>query len=147
MNAQSGQLNLIAAWLGILLGFLSGMVLGMFFHREGWLGGYASLKRRMYRLGHIALFALGAMNLLFWLTLKNLPVSGVLAGWASALFVLGAATMPLCCVVMAHQPKLHLIFSIPVVSLIAAAVLTLAMILGAGDVSPLDPQLSTLNPP
>src|SRR5688572_7582198 len=147
MTFTAPHINLIAAWLGILLGFVSGMVLGMFFHREGWLGGYASLKRRMYRLGHIALFALGAVNLMFWLTMRNLPVSNPLAGWASSLFLLGAVTMPLCCVIMAHRPKLHLIFSIPVVSLIAAAVLTLAMIFNAGDVSPHSPQLSTLNPP
>ena len=74
-------------------------------------------------------------------------VSGALAEWAAGLFVLGAATMPLYCVIMAHRPKLHLIFSVPVVSLIAAAALTLAMILTAADVSPLNPQLSTLNPP
>jgi len=147
MTLAAPQLNLVAAWLGILLGFVSGMVLGMFFHREDWLGGYASLRRRMYRLGHIALFALGAMNLLFWLTMKSLPVSSALAGWASGLFVIGAATMPLCCVIMAHRPKLHLIFSLPVVSLIAAAALTLAMILNSGDVSALNPQLSNLNPP
>ena len=147
MKPFDPHLNLVAAWVGIMLGFVSGMVLGMFFHHEGWLGGYASLKRRMYRLGPIALFALGTMNLLFWLTVKNLPVSGALAGWASGLFVLGAATMPLCCVIMAHRPKLHLIFSLPVVSLIAAAALTLALILNAGDVPPLNPQLSTLNSP
>src|SRR6185436_1938733 len=64
------------AWLWILPGFLSGMVLGMFFHREDWLGGYASLRRRMYRLGHISFFGLGAVNLFFWLTMKQ----GLLAG-------------------------------------------------------------------
>ena len=30
--------NLILAWLWILLGFAAGMVLGMFFHGENWLG-------------------------------------------------------------------------------------------------------------
>ena len=57
------------------------MVLGLFFHRENWLGGYASLKRRMYRLGHISFFGLGAVNLLFWLTVKSLPA---LSPYASA---------------------------------------------------------------
>ncbi len=36
------NLNLFLAWLWILLGFVSGMVLGLFFHRENWLGGYGS---------------------------------------------------------------------------------------------------------
>src|SRR5262245_14247212 len=112
MNAQ---LNLLAAWLWILLGFLSGMVLGLFFHQEKWLGGYASLKRRMYRLGHISFFGLGAVNLLFWLTVTNHPVPNLHTSIASWAFIVGAITMPLCCVVMAHFPKLHAVFTVPVV--------------------------------
>ena len=41
--------NLLFAWLWILLGFVSGMTLGMFFHGENWLGGYTSFRRRMSR--------------------------------------------------------------------------------------------------
>ncbi len=87
------QLNLIVAWLWILLGFVSGMVLGLFFHRENWLGGYASFKRRMYRLGHISFFGLGAVNLLFWLSVRNLSAAGPLADFASGAFIVGAITM------------------------------------------------------
>jgi hypothetical protein len=50
------QSNLLAAWVGILMGFLSGLALGLCFHRENWLGGYGSFKRRLYRLAHISLF-------------------------------------------------------------------------------------------
>lgn len=125
MNAPSPQLNLVIAWLWILLGFVSGMVLGLFFHRENWLGGYGSLRRRMYRLGHISFFGLGAVNLLFWLTVQSLAGPSLHASIASGAFVVGAVTMPLCCVIMAHFPKLHLIFSVPVVSLIVGGLLTL----------------------
>jgi hypothetical protein len=125
VNWQVPQLNLVAAWSGILLGFLSGMVLGMFFHREGWLGGYGSLPRRMYRLGHISFFGLGAVNLFFWLTVKLSPLAGTTVTVASGAFLLGAITMPLCCALMAHFPKLHLIFAVPVVSLITGGLLTL----------------------
>ena len=117
--------NLILAWLWILLGFTSGMALGMFFHGENWLGGYASFKRRMYRLGHISFFGLGAVNLLFCLTVQNFSLAGPLIHFASLAFITGAIAMPVCCVVMAHFPKAHLIFAVPVVSLIAGAVLTL----------------------
>ena len=117
--------NLFFAWLWILLGFVSGMVLGMFFHGENWLGGYGSFKRRMYRLGHISFFGLGAVNFIFAMTRQNYSLTGQLAGVASWAFVIGALTMPLCCVVMAHFPKAHLIFAVPVVSLITGAVLTL----------------------
>ena len=123
--------NLFLAWLWILLGFVSGMALGMFFHRENWLGGYGSFKRRMYRLAHISLFGLGAVNLLFWLTLQITDAEEPLAGLASSAFIIGAVTMPLCCVVMAQFSRrggTHLIFAIPVLSLIAGGVLTLVEI-------------------
>lgn len=138
------------------MGFASGMVLGLFFHRENWLGGYASLKRRMYRLGHISFFGLGAVNLLFWLTVKNLSDPGphvFIASWA---FIIGAITMPLCCAIMAHFPKLHLVFAVPVVSLLVAGALTITAIIRAEKplapevasvLSPLNSQPTTLNPP
>ena len=122
MNTYS---NLILGWLWILLGFTSGMVLGMFFHGENWLGGYTSFKRRMYRLGHISFFGLGAVNLLFCLTVQNFSLAGPLIHFASLAFVIGAVAMPVCCVVMAHFPKAHMIFAVPVVSLIAGGILIL----------------------
>lgn len=116
--------NLFFAWLWILLGFVSGMTLGTFFHRENWLGGYGSLKRRMYRLGHISFFGLGAVNLLFFLTAQSFTASSNVS-IASSLFIVGGITMPVCCAVMAHFPKTHLLFTVPVVSLVAGGILTL----------------------
>jgi len=120
--------NLLLAWFWILLGFISGMVLGMFFRGENWLGGYGSFKRRMYRLGHISFFGLGAVNLLFYLTVRDVPPAGSLVHFASLAFIVGALAMPACCVVMAHFPKAHLIFAVPVISLITGGVLTLALL-------------------
>lgn len=125
------QLNLIVAWLWTLLGFVSGMVLGLFFHRENWLGGYASFKRRMYRLGHISFFGLGAVNLLFWLSVRNLPAAGPLADFASGDFIVGAITMPLCCGLMAYFPQARHLFAVPVLSLITGAVLTLTVLINS----------------
>jgi hypothetical protein len=118
------HLNLVIAWLWILLGFVAGIVLGMFFHGENWLGGYGSFKRRMYRLGHISFFGLGVVNLLFCLTAQTFSLAGQLVSIASWAFIAGAITMPVCCVVMAHFPKAHLIFAVPVTSLITGGVLT-----------------------
>src|SRR5206468_12363049 len=69
---QTPQLNLLAAWSGILLGFISGLVFGLFFHREGWLGGYSSFKRRLYRLGHISFFGLAVSTSCFISPLSRL---------------------------------------------------------------------------
>ncbi|MGC3960229.1 MAG: hypothetical protein QM813_20575 [Verrucomicrobiota bacterium] len=129
MNTTLLHLHLVLAWLWIVLGFVSGMVLGMFFHDEKWLGGYASHKRRMYRLGHISFFGLGTVNLLFWLTIKNLPALGALPTTASGAMMIGALTMPICCAVMAHFPKAHLVFTVPVLSLISGGIITLLEII------------------
>lgn len=125
MNGLSTHINLIIAWLWILLCFVTGMVQGMFFHGENWLGGYGSFKRRMYRLGHISFFGLGVVNLCFYLTMHSLSSAGHFAGPASWLFIVGAVSMPVCCVLMAHFPKTHALFAVPVLSLITGAVLTL----------------------
>jgi len=119
------HLNLVIAWLWLLLGFVTGMVLGLFFHGVNWLGGYGSFKRRMYRLGHISFFGLGVVNLLFYLTAQTFSTGGPFTVAASWAFIVGAISMPVCCVVMAHYPKAHLIFSVPVISLIAGGVLAL----------------------
>ena len=121
--------NLIVAWSWILLSFLTGMILGMFFHGENWLGGYSSFKRRMYRLAHISLFALGTVNLLFWLTVRNIPATNSIPAFASWLFIIGAVTMPLCCILMAHFPRMHFVFAIPVISLVAGGALTLILVI------------------
>lgn len=147
MNATPPHLNLVLAWLWILLGFVSGMALGLFFHREHWLGGYASHRRRLYRLGHISFFGLGAANLLFWLTVKDVTAPDALLVSASWLFVLGAVTMPVCCVLMAHLPKSRLLFAVPVISLVAAGAMTLAHLTQDGVTFRPNPQTSTLHVP
>src|SRR5579862_1493672 len=114
--------NLFLAWLWILLGFITGMVLGMFFHGENWLGGYGSFKRRLYRLAHISFFGLGAVNLFFYLTAQRLS-AGSMVSMASSLFLIGAITMPVCCVLMAHFPNTRMLFVLPVLSLVAGGVL------------------------
>lgn len=119
------QFNLVIAWLCLLLGFVSGMCLGLFFHREDWLGGYASFRRRMYRLAHISFFGLGATNLLFYFTAQRFEAANLALGVASWGFVVGAVSMPLCCLVMAHFPRCRMLFAVPVLSLIAGGVSTL----------------------
>lgn len=125
MNITVPNLNLVLAWSWILLGFVSGMILGANFHREDWLGGYSSFPRRLYRLGHISFFGLGTVNLMFYLTVHNLPALGssvVSASWA---FIVGGITMPICCLGTAHNPKFRMFFAIPVASLIVGGSLLL----------------------
>src|SRR5882672_5817718 len=122
MDRSPFHLNLLCAWIGILLGFLSGLIFGLFFHREQWMGGYGSFQRRMYRLGHISFFGLAIVNFMFYLTAQDpsfaAPMFQHSIPIASAAFIIGAASMPLCCILMAHFPRTHLLFSIPVLSLL-----------------------------
>ena len=53
----------IAAWAGIVLGFLVGSAMGLRFYDPQWLGGYASWPRRMLRLGHVSMVAFPLLNL------------------------------------------------------------------------------------
>lgn len=120
MNPHIANLNLIAGWLGMLAGVISGAVLGLFFHRDDWMGGYGSYRRRLARLGHIAFFGLGFLNLIFAATATQLPLSQSAFATASYTLVLGAATMPLCCFLSAwHKPLRHL-FPVPVLSVTTA---------------------------
>jgi hypothetical protein len=125
MNTHGYELNLWLAWLWIALGIASGMLLGLGFHHEGWLGGYGSLRRRLYRLGHISFFGLALLNLCFFFTAAKVGIGsgpGAIGSWG---FALGALTMPVCCLVMAHWPRWHLLFAVPVSSLAVATIATL----------------------
>ena len=114
--------NLNAAWIGILVGFLTGAAQGLFFHDEAWLGGYASWPRRMMRLGHISCFGLAFINLAFVVTTDHLR-TGTGLFWPSLLFIAGAFSMPIVCYLSAwRKPARHLFF-VPVLSLIVGAML------------------------
>ena len=104
--------NLFAGWMGFLTGAVTGALMGLFFHRENWLGGYGSFPRRMIRLGHIACFGLGLINILAALTavtLEPFPLGNV----ASSLLVLGMITMPLNCFLTAWKKPFRHLFFVP----------------------------------
>jgi len=62
MQSSVAEWNLLAGWIATLAGIVSGAVMGLFFLREEWLGGYSSHPRRLLRLGHISFFGLGFTN-------------------------------------------------------------------------------------
>jgi len=107
-------LNLVGGWLGMLAGVLSGSVIGLFFHREDWMGGYASHRRRLTRLGHISFFGLGFLNLIFAATASLLNLHGRSLGIASIGLVVAAITMPVCCFLTAWKKPFRHLFPIPV---------------------------------
>ena len=108
-------------WFWIALGFATGAALGTGFHREEFLGGYSAWPRRLLRLGHIAMVALGALNILFSLSLPRIDAS---AGWlhvASGSLVAGSILMPACCALAARSKRTVPLFIAPVVLLSTGA--------------------------
>lgn len=109
---MTSSVNLFAGWLSFFFGAASGALIGLKFHQENWLGGYQSFQRRMVRLGHIAFFGLGLINILF--ALSAAPYAGsAWTRWASALLIVGAATMPTNCFLTAWRGGFRHAFFIP----------------------------------
>jgi hypothetical protein len=106
---------LLAGWIGMLLGVVSGAIIGLFFHKEEWMGGYSSFRRRLTRLGHIAFFGLGFVTLFYAFTIHAHPIADGAARLASILFIAGLCTMSPCCFLTAWKkvPFRHFFF-IPV---------------------------------
>lgn len=115
-HAASGRVG----WALVLLGFLTGAALGLSFHREDFWGGYGSFRRRVARLGHIALVALGVLNLLYALFPYPRPGSGGAAVAGIGLAV-GGFGMPAVCFLTAWRKPFRHLFPLPVLSLAAAA--------------------------
>jgi len=112
------NLHLFVGWLAMLLGAASGAVMGLFFHREGWAGGYAALRRRMLRLGHISFFGIGLLNFFFALTLSLVEFPTTNVRIASAGFLVAVITMPLTCFLTAWKESFRHLFFIPVLAVL-----------------------------
>lgn len=122
MASPPERANLYAAWFGILIGFITGTVQGLFFHDPNWLGGYDSWTRRMLRLGHISFFGLAFISLAFVLSVFYLKLEGKRVFVSSRLFLVGQISMPLVCYLSAYRDDFRYLFFVPVLSLIAGAV-------------------------
>jgi hypothetical protein len=117
-------MNWKAGWFLLLAGVLTGGFAALTFHRENYNGGYESFPRRLMRLGHVALAALGMVNLLYALSPWPYPWTDE-AKYASYCFVLGGISMPTVCFMTSwFKPARHLFF-IPVSLLVVAVIYTL----------------------
>lgn len=117
--------NMLAGWTSMVFGLIAGAVIGLFIHQESFAGGYGSFRRRMMRLGHVAFFALGIINVVYSLTLTT---TGVVPGYpmvASVSLIVGAFLMPLTCYLTAWKRSFRHIFALPVISVATALLLLL----------------------
>ena len=106
-----------------------GMWMGLRFRQETWLGGYGALLRRMVRLAHVALAALGIINIEFGQSTRELILSSGLIRSASFAFIVTGASMPTCCLFIAKGSRRFEIFVLPIGSLVVALLLTMGGLL------------------
>ncbi len=114
------MINWYFGWVSILCAFSTGALIGLFFYREDFLGGYNSFRRRILRLGHIAQAALGMMNVVAG---NSQIASGVDFNMLAQIgLVVGGISMPVVCFLSAWRAECRHLFFIPVISLIVAAI-------------------------
>jgi len=118
------MLNWYFGWGMVLTAFLTGALLGLYFYREDFLGGYASFRRRIFRLGHIALAALGMINVLYGLSPQASEPS-LRTRVASIGFIIGGVTMPAVCFLSSWRVGFRYLFFIPVCALVIGVLQTL----------------------
>jgi len=119
------RVMLTAGWAGMLAGVVSGALLGLFFHKENWMGGYSSFRRRLARLGHISFFGLGFLNLLLAFTNQIVALPERAASVAAGALIVGAVAMPTCCFLSAWRPSFRHLFAVPVTGVFTGIVATL----------------------
>jgi hypothetical protein len=109
----SVQCNLWVAWAMMAVGILVGAGIGLFFQKDTFLGGYASWRRRLLRLGHIACFGLAFINIAFALSAVALKVDGAVR-LPAALLIAANVLMPATCFAAAWRKGFANLFVVPV---------------------------------
>ncbi len=123
----SGEVNILFGWAWMCVGFISGMILGIWSEGEKWLGGYSSITRRYLRLAHVAFIALSIINILYGKELGSVALPIHIKSIGSALMIFGAAGVPIACISAAFFRKARYFLPLP-----ALAVLTGTAILAIG---------------
>jgi hypothetical protein len=116
--------NWYFGWGLLLSGFVTGALIGLYFHQPEFLGGYNSFRRRIVRLGHISQAALGMLNILYGIS--PWPEGSLWeAEAASVCFMIGGLTMPTVCFLTGWKEQFRHLFFVPVTALVLGAICTL----------------------
>lgn len=120
------------AWTVMSVGALTGLVMGLWSFDgplavPGWLGDYGSTARRLVRLGHIACFGIGILNLLFVTEAERRSSVTPVTQWASRCLNLGNVGLPFGLFAAAVAPPLKYALAVP------ATAVTVALLLVAWD--------------
>ena len=120
--------NRIVGWCSFVLGITAGLIMGMWSFNgplpvPEFLGEYDDVSRRLARLGHIAFFGLGIINLLLARELPRLTLKPTIRRVASAAMNLGNLFLPLTLLAAAAYHPLKYLMPIPATSVFVALVI------------------------
>jgi hypothetical protein len=124
-----GEWNRRIGWLCTCLGAASGLIMGLWsfngpFAVPGWLGEYDQVARRLARLGHIAFFGLGILNVLVAAELPRCSLGSATRRVASWAMNFGNVFLPLTLFAAAAYHPIKYFMSIPALAVFVALVLT-----------------------
>jgi hypothetical protein len=118
------------ALTSMLLGAVSGLVIGLWsfggpLPEPAWVGGYSELPRRLIRLAHIALFALGMINLMLTRQHAGFDLPERATRLALAAMNVGTLLMPALLFATVFVPPMKYLLAVP------ALAVTLALAIAA----------------
>ena len=99
-SVREWRRNRIVGWVSLATGVGTGLVLGLWSFdgpvpTPAWLGDYGETARRLVRLGHIAFFGLGVLNILIARELPRLSLGDRARQTASVAMNFGNVFLPL----------------------------------------------------
>ena len=120
--------NWIVGWLSLALGAATGLLMGLWSFDgplaiPAWLGDYGDTSRRLARLGHIAFFGLGILDILL---AREIPrfLLGIRARQTAAVaMVFGNVFLPLTLFAAAAYPPMKYFMALPALSVFLALVI------------------------
>ena len=111
-----------------MLGAATGLIMGLWSFNgpvatPEWLGDYADVSRRLARLGHIAFFGLGILNLLLARDLGRFSLSARAARICSGSMIFGNIGLPLTLFAAAAWHPLKYLMPFPAIAVLIALML------------------------
>jgi hypothetical protein len=121
--------NRRVGWVSTCVGAATGLILGLWsfdgpFSVPGWLGEYDQTSRRLARLGHIAFFGLGILNILVAGALRRSPLGPPGRRVASIAMNFGNVFLPLTLFAAAAYRPFKYSMSAPALAVFVALVVT-----------------------
>ena len=134
-RSARGDINRAVGWTSLALGAATGLVIGLWSFGgpiavPAWIGDYGDAPRRLLRLGHIAFFGLGIINILMARELPGLAVGETVRRHALDAMNFGNVALPAALIGAALHPALIWLLPVPALAVFAALCLAARAAIG-----------------